>query len=810
MVEAKYVPGYGPSTAKLIIVGEAPGETEEELGIPFAGTSGRDIAAMLRAAGISIDECYRTNVFKYRPPGNKIKLAAETGHTVEEGIPQLWSEIRAIIDAGGGHAILAIGDTALSTLTKEKGIKKWRGSILPTRLGISKVIPTIHPAALYHHDGKGAMPWRTRAYIAHDIARAVKESGFKGLNLPVRLLQVCRGSRQLYEFIQLYRHKQGLRRISVDIESNKCIPSCVGLAFNRSHALSVPLFNFARSPNQIPESELVEIWMMLADLLEDPEIEIIGQNWKYDQDKLERPIGIKAYGLWLDTMLLAHEIYPEFPTNLAFLTSIFTREPYYKDEYREFDPERDSPDQVYLYNAKDAAVTYEIAEALIKEGEEFYGTHLPTLLDFLRQLHSIYFQLDRVGFAVNDTLKQDASKEFAEKILLIDREIEELAGHPVNVRSSKDIPALCAELNLPERAGYDEDSLTQLLGNHAKDERTTRLLTNVIHNRRNKRTYGLLQSNLDYDRRARTSSRIFAADTGRSGTGILKPPIRPDRIGYNFQNLTKHGEIGHFFRKQFVADSGEVIFNADLSQAEPRIVAHLSKDDYVLQLFATGKDVHRITAGWIFDLTEAEALALPKESPADPRRFIGKTTRNAAAYGEGKKRFMITTITDAKKSGIDIQLSEREAGEILDKFHARSPNIRGVYHKEIWDILNSQRPPMLEAPYGHKRRFFDRVDESMLRAALAHIPQRTVRHHMAWAMIGIKKEYPDLRIVVEAHDAITCLIRHDEIADVYKLVKKYMEKPIDFSTCSLPRGELLIPAEVEVGDNYKDLIKYVA
>src|SRR5690242_12619038 len=105
----KYVPGIGPSTAKLIIVGEAPGEREEQEGKPFVGPSGKIVDEVLANADIKSSEVYKTNVIKIRPPNNDIKKLLLLGKSIEDFIPQLWEEINAIKP----NSILAFGNTAL-------------------------------------------------------------------------------------------------------------------------------------------------------------------------------------------------------------------------------------------------------------------------------------------------------------------------------------------------------------------------------------------------------------------------------------------------------------------------------------------------------------------------------------------------------------------------------------------------------------------------------------------------------------------------------------------------------------------------
>src|SRR6266446_4523724 len=121
-----YVGGYGCSTAKLLICGEAPGLHECESGIPFSGPSGRILDNALNTAGCSREDVYLTNVVKVRPPNNEIDKLYLLGKSIKDFTEQLWDEIITI----NPNCILAVGGTELETLTGNKGIEKYRGSIL--------------------------------------------------------------------------------------------------------------------------------------------------------------------------------------------------------------------------------------------------------------------------------------------------------------------------------------------------------------------------------------------------------------------------------------------------------------------------------------------------------------------------------------------------------------------------------------------------------------------------------------------------------------------------------------------------------
>jgi DNA polymerase I-like protein with 3'-5' exonuclease and polymerase domains len=164
--------------------------------------------------------------------------------------------------------------------------------------------------------------------------------------------------------------------------------------------------------------------------------------------------------------------------------------------------------------------------------------------------------------------------------------------------------------------------------------------------------------------------------------------------------------------------------------------------------------------------------------------------------------------TDAKKYHINVNISEWKAGVILDKFHAFSPNVRGVFHAEVQKALQD-RNHTLTNPFGRYRQFFDRWGKELWKEAYAQLPQSTVPDQIRRAGIRAKRRFAtecvDARFVVEAHDALVGLVKEEHVAEYVKIMHEEIERPIDFSRCSISRGELIIPAETKVGWNYREM-----
>ncbi|TEB07143.1 Uracil DNA glycosylase superfamily protein [Pelotomaculum schinkii] len=137
--------GEGPEPARLALIGEAPGKEEAKTGRPFVGNAGRLLNKYLEEAGIAREDVYITNVLKVRPPGNRTPGKAE----IKESLPFLLRQIELIHPA----VIVCLGSIAVQAILEPKAkITQIRGEW--REKDGTKVIPTYHPAAIFHDEEK--------------------------------------------------------------------------------------------------------------------------------------------------------------------------------------------------------------------------------------------------------------------------------------------------------------------------------------------------------------------------------------------------------------------------------------------------------------------------------------------------------------------------------------------------------------------------------------------------------------------------------------------------------------------------------
>lgn len=821
-----YVGGTGPINPKLMVIGEAPGKYEDESGIPFMGPTGQMLDEYLRKVGTSRHEVWLTNVVKVRPPFNDFKKLHLIGVDLAQSIKELWDNE---INVFKPNAILAVGDVALNATTGNSGILNYRGSILRGNDGKTKVIPTIHPAALFSrysadNEQTGGLSYVYSKLIATDIQRAVDESATPEFNLPDRDLRVIHNSIDLFQFFRSYER---LDRAAVDIESINCIPVCVGFAFNKHHAISVPLLRTIgkHQLTDMGDRELDEVWRLIDEQFR--RVNIVGHNFKYDEFKLSLA-GFATPRVISDTLIKTRVIFPELPDKkLLTVSSLWTREPYYKEEGKEFKLGKSNISQLLLYNAKDCAVEYEVDEAQdvdLDEMSDLYHVPLRSYYyDYMMKKHKFYLKMENNGFAVDFARKAELSTRYTAMQLETHNKLVSKLGHEINVKSPPQMfELLYKEMKFKGRklAPTSEDAIVALMGSHCKGKDGNdkkEILETILEERRIRDQRSRYISFIpDYDSRCKTSFNISATETCRSSTSGLKKPIRPKKVGLAFHTISKHGRLAKDIRSMFIPDKGKVFIQADSSQAEARVVAVLCEDYELLAAFDK-IDIHRRTAGLIFGYVNDLILTDTKINIVDylekdgPERFCGKKTRHAGNYDMKKRRFMTEFNTDAQKFNIPMTISEWRGGQMLELFHAASPKIKGVFHRDIKNALDSTR--VLIDPFGGVRQFCGRMDESLYQEGYANIPQRTVAHLVQGAALKIDDELNgDLKFMwlSENHDSLTMQVPAANWEPYGRLMLKHMQEPVDFSTyCTLKRDyKLVIPAELEMSDtNYGDFRK---
>ena len=322
----------GPADAKIAFVGEAPGETEEQMGLPLVGRSGQEFTEMLREAGLERRHCYLTNVLFTRPPGNKLeaflvkKDALPSGYSlpaVKQGaylhpdlLPEL-SRLRDELTTLRPNLIVALGNTALWALTGSSRISSARGTVTTSSLidGL-KVLPTYHPAGVLRN-------WSWRPIVLQDLFKAAREMEFPEVRRPARRITIDPTLEEVESFIA---EALAAPVLASDIETEKGQITTIGFATSPQRAFVIPFWD-KRQPgwSYWPTlGEELRAWKAVESILT-RHPQVVFQNGLYDVQYIWR-MGIPVPGFSDDTMLLHHSMYPELPKGLGFLGSVYTND----------------------------------------------------------------------------------------------------------------------------------------------------------------------------------------------------------------------------------------------------------------------------------------------------------------------------------------------------------------------------------------------------------------------------------------------------------------------------------------------------
>lgn len=413
------------------LVGEAPSFVEYQTNRPFSGPAGQVADSCLHAAGIARGECYILNLWGQRVSKNdktgEIYTSEGIYYTPRSGITELGyihaKQMFTRLDKFVGKVVVPLGGPATEAITKKRGILKWRGSPLVRPGTEQRCVPTIHPAATL----RGAYLWRY--HIISDLRKAKRVVA--GAWVPDRTYRLAPEFEEVEDFIGRLHNQP---RFSFDIEVYNHQVSCFSLCSDPMDVISVPLIN-VDGGQYWTEAEEVTIWQMLAELLADETKEIIGQNLIFDTWFLLDRNHIFTRGKLLDTMIAHHIMYPDFEKGLDFLCSLYSMEPYYKDDRKLWDKITEDPYTFWRYNAKDAAVTMEVWNAIEAElmGDPGFLTPYRQTIDLFPIL--TYFQLR--GIQVDRGMMRRTKLRIEAELNHLYSELDSRASYPFNPLSPK-------------------------------------------------------------------------------------------------------------------------------------------------------------------------------------------------------------------------------------------------------------------------------------------------------------------------------------------------------------------------------------
>lgn len=787
----KYVPGQGPANARIAVIGEAPSKADTRSGKLFEGPAGKLLKTVLKHHGVDEQEVYFDNAVACRAP--------DYGPPAQSAIRACKPRLLAELDNRGVQKALALGNPAnISLLGRDKvtTLRVGPPKSHPDRPNL-KVIPSVNPAACLRQGdqfphlvldvGKvvyNAPNWVTPEYIVTDDV----DSAIASLEDIDKRLTTGEGLVDNDDRVLVID-------IEVDIEKDTAFDHpnhygmlCVGIGYDRHRVLVLA--------EGVMGSESVRT--KLGEVLR--KHRIVAQNGKFDLAGLYPLLGpLEAF---FDTMLASY-VLDERPGihGLKYMAVEYLGAPQYDDEIKKYIGSKEGYGAIprpllYRYNAFDVACTYELylmfRDRLDQddEGRSESGRGLRDVHDLLVAASNQLMYMELNGFTVDQEYLRTLDDQYIESLRKIEDELDGILGRNstknydkrggINPRSPLQVKAYLKDRGIRVDS-TDKDTLELLLSRKTlpeHEEEVRAFIETLLRHRREAKMHGTYVKGIAkrlYRGRVYSTYMLHGTTTGRLAS---RNP--------NMQNIPRESSIRRIF---IPSKPDHVLLQTDYSQAELRVLSHLSGDNYFRRIFNDG------TIDVFDDLTpilypDADKASLTKEEWKELRIRV-----KAYVYGVsyGRSEFSIAR---------EFNISVNEARLGMERFFEVIPEIVEFRNKTRESVLAGND---LITPWGRHRRYAlitkENVDDIM-NEALAFIPQSTASDMCLQAMGWTRKETRGLAWVRNIiHDAILLECHRDDVEEVQAITERNMIKSAE----SIVGDYVKFAVETTTGNNWGEL-----
>ncbi len=395
-------------------------------------------------------------------------------------------------------------------------------------------------------------------------------------------------------------------------------------------------------------------------------------------------------------------------------------------------------------------------EKIAQNGQE----HL--LNDIELPLARVLASMERIGFAVDSDGIARFGEDLGERIADIEAEIYKLTGYEFNLNSPKQLgEALFEKLGLPAKkktkSGYSTDA--QVLESLADKHPVVRDILEYRTLSKLKSTYcdGLLK---------------VIGEDGRIHSTLNQTETRTGRISStepNLQNIPVRSPLGREMRRFFVAAPGCVLVDADYSQIELRVLAHISGDEHMTEAFNNGTDIHTVTASEVFDM--------PPQLVTPIMRSRAKAVNFGIVYGIG-----------AFSLAKDIGVTRAEADEYIKGYLNHYSGVNEYMERVVGNAKETgyaqtifarrRYLPELTASNAMTRAFGERVARNMpIQGTAADI----IKVAMIKVYKTLKEQNLAARLIMQVHDELIVEAPENEASQVARILKNEMENAVALS-----------------------------
>lgn len=373
-----------------------------------------------------------------------------------------------------------------------------------------------------------------------------------------------------------------------------------------------------------------------------------------------------------------------------------------------------------------------------------------------KPLVKVLADMEKTGVLVDRNKIIELNEEYSKLAYLYEQKVYELAGEVFNLNSPKQLGVILFEkIGLPvvkkTKTGYSTD--VEVLEKLSKKREIADYILKYRSLNKLISTYldGILEYIMD-DGRVRTSFKQMITATGRLSS-----------VDPNLQNIPIRSEEGKNIRKVFVADKNKVFIDADYSQIELRVLAHLSKDSVMIDSFKNDLDIHYKTA--------SEVFGVPINEVTDNQRRSAKAVNFGIVYG----------ISDYGLSK-DLNITRNEARQYIDGYLNTYPSIKNYMEQ----IVNKAKKDGFVTTILDRKRYIPEINSKNFnirsfgeRIALNTPIQGSAADIIKLAMIKVyerlKIEKVNAKLILQIHDELIVECEESEKETVKKILKNSME-----------------------------------
>lgn len=826
-----------PGNERVLFVGEAPGEIEDEQSKPFVGKSGEYLRSVVNEIGVPVGF---TNAVRCRPVENATPTTKQIALCKEF--------LLGDIEASPAEIIVLLGNTALKSIIGYSGISNWRGKLLEK--DGRKYLATYHPAALLYEQGRGESSVIENQFLEDmgKIMETLDGVEQQGADSKFEYVYVNTLSKAKEMFEELKKTELcGYDLEFIDLhafEEGNAILMASFATRNPDKGYALPLLH---KETPFTDEELTEIIVMFEEFLTGSTLKI-GHNVKIDSLLPYATLGIKIKNVVGDTLVLSklvdsrpgiHDLKQLAGKHLGMydyenpLTMYVAEHP--EANYKEHGNYSNIPlDILWPYAAKDAVATLLLYPILLSKLDEkqkslYLEVLVPAIETFTRiEANGCKFDLNIISeyrkIYENENMELLEKMRAYPQVQELERELNDSkykgkkqlqdptfnSSHPRWIKFNPNSPDQISKI-VYEKLKFEPIYFSKKTKKPSTDAKALKWYKHEwLDLYRNYKLYSSalskylnqMQDWLGVDGRARSSYNLIGTETGRTSSedpnlqNIPTPEKQPGTLleKYPIKNIfTSTWEDG-------------CLLAVDYSSMEMRMMAAVSQSKAMIKLFAEHKDPHTFVASKLY--------RIPEEEITKPKRYRAKWVNWTMLYGGGWP-----TLRDT------YGLSEKESKELEAGWIAIFPEVSESYKEQV---KFTKKHGYSVSPLG-KRRYLPNINikaKTKEEYRLLSEAEREAANHpiqsvasdlliMSITVISNVMQAHNMKslIINTVHDSILFDIYPGELDEVYKLCIDVMQNIIEYASEYFPHIDLswlTIPliADAEIGRHYGSLKEY--